>query len=138
MSERKAWNVVNYKCENTLHAKQNMIYLTVMWMPPMYLSTKIKNKKWTAFQDSFKSFYICEKWERTQIRKSDVVNRKEHMWDSMDVTYMISKQRLVRNAWISFWGYCLIFLTQPFFHRLSFPSLLWSIFRKSVMNNFCI
>lgn len=33
-----------------------------------------------------------------------VVSRKELMWDSMGVTYMISKQRLVRNAWISFRG----------------------------------
>lgn len=47
--------------ENTLHAKQNMICLTVMWMPPMYLSTKNKNKKWTAFKDTLKSFYVCEK-----------------------------------------------------------------------------
>jgi len=61
MSEIKAWNVINWESENTLHAKQNMIYLTVMWMPPMPLSTKNKNKKWIASKDSFKSFYIV--WE---------------------------------------------------------------------------
>lgn len=37
-------------------------------------------------------------------QEARVVSRKEHMWDSMGVTYMISKQRLVRNAWISFRG----------------------------------
>lgn len=42
--------------------------------------------------------------KRYSNQEARVVHRKEHMWNSMGVTYMISKQRLIRNAWISFGG----------------------------------
>lgn len=84
----------------------------------IYLLKTNENKKWIVFKDSFKSFYIMWEMKRYSNREARVVNRKEHMWDSMDVTYMISKQRLVRNAWISFWG--AIWSFQPSFSFLDF------------------
>lgn len=110
-----------------------MIYLTINECCQCIYLPKTKIGNGSLSMTALNHFIQCEKWEEIQIRKPEVVNRKEHMWDSMDVTYMISKQRLVRNAWISLWGYCLIFLTQLFLYRLSFPSLLWSIIHRSIM-----
>lgn len=95
--DRKVSSMINFKVWKHYMQTKHDLFDSYVNATSALIYQK-QNKKWICFSKTALNNFICDKWKETEIRKPGIVTRIEHMLDSMDVTCMISKQGLVRNA----------------------------------------